>query len=397
MRLMYVLPAEGFGGAERQGVLHIRKLAESGVELTAVVGPGQPVQQALRHYGFTDYHYCADFHGRTHSDMSLLSTLRYDLDYASAFLRSSAEIARIGRASGTELILAGRSFGWAVAARAARSLGIPYIVRAGSRATSRGALLAIRMLRTRYGRPRALLSNCYAVEKTLINAFDCPGSIVRNGVDTHRFDPDRVQGNMRSALGLADRPVIGLAARPAPEKGMDVFAETVQRCCLAVPEATFLVAGEFGWRRYYEKRFAELGLQEQVRFLGHVEDMPEFFASCDVVILTSLERSIEGSPNAILEAMAMGRPVVASNVGGIPEIITDGMEGYLVHPDDSQGFASRITSIVSEPSLRAALGQAGRATILERYSEHCAMEALTEALNRFGVGEAVSSPQSLGA
>jgi glycosyltransferase involved in cell wall biosynthesis len=114
-----------------------------------------------------------------------------------------------------------------------------------------------------------------------------------------------------------------------------------------------------------------------------------------VVILTSLERSIEGSPNAILEAMAMGRPVVASNVGGIPEIITDGMEGYLVHPDDSQGFAARITSIVQQPLLRAALGQAGRATILERFSERCAMQALTDALNRFGAP--VSSAQSLGA
>lgn len=386
MRLMYVLPAEAFGGAERQGVLHIRNLAEWGVEVRAVVGPGAPVQRALEAYGITDYHYCGEFHERTNSNTKLLGSLRYRLDYVRAFFRVSAKIEQLARAAHTDLILAGRSFGWAVAARAAHRLGIPYMVRAGSRATKGSSLLAIRGFRARYGPPLALISNCHAVEKTVIGAFGCPGNIVPNGVDIHRFDPERIQTNLRHKLGICDRPVIGLAARPAPEKGMDVFAQTVQNCCAVVPDAVFLVAGEFGWRRYYEQRFAELGLRDQVRFLGHVEAMPAFFASCDVIVLTSPERSIEGSPNAILEAMAMGRPVVASKVGGIPEMVTDGVEGYLVHPRDSQGFASRITSIVQQPSLGSRMGQAGRARILNSYSERCAMQALAEVLNRFRPG-----------
>lgn len=397
MRMMYVLPAEAFGGAERQGVLHIRKLAELGIELSAVVGPGEPVQQALRSYGISDYHYCGDFPGRTHSRMRLVGNLRHAMHYARCFFRASERLVAVGRAADVQAIFAARSFGWAVAARAASILRVPYIVRAGSRANHQALLLAIRSMRARYGRPAALLSNCRAVESSLIDAFDCPGSIVPNGVDTTRFDPDRVQAHLRTQLAVDDRPVIGLAARPAPEKGMDVFAATVQEVLTAVPNAIFLIAGEFGWRSHYERCFAALGLSEQVRFLGHVGSMPEFFASCDVIVLTSPERSIEGSPNSILEAMSMRRPVVASRVAGIPEIVRDGIEGHLVAPDDARGFATSIVAILQRPSWGVQMGRAGRQRVIACYSESVAIDALEKALCAISQSRGVASQAPQGA
>lgn len=384
MKMMYVLPAEGFGGAERQGVLHIRSLPERGINLVAVIGAGAPMQEALTRYGCANFQLCDTFPHRTHRKMRIGGNLRFGAEYAKAFFQSSKFLEELGRESNVDLIFGARSFGWAVAARAAKALGVPYMIRAGSRPTNPTSLLAIRALRARYGRPAALLSNCRAVEKRLIGAFDCPGSIVPNGVDTERFDPARTIGHLRQTLGLIDRPVVGLAARPAPEKGMEVFAQTVRRTCQILPESIFLIAGEFGWRKYYEQHFAELGLSKHVRFLGHIDNMPDFFASCDVVVLTSPERSIEGSPNALLEAMSMARPVVASNIGGIPELLTHGKQGYLVRPDNPHGFAFSIVRILTNRATARRMGEAGRARVLASHSEMAAMDALVQALHRFG-------------
>lgn len=389
MKLMYVLPAEAFGGAERQGVLHIRRLGDFGVELEAVVGPGQPVRRALQSYSFSDYHYCEDFPADTHSQMGLLGNLRYASHYIRSFFRSSEELVRIGREAGTEAIFAGRSFGWAVAAHAAHSLGIPYIVRAGSRPTRMGQLPAIRAMCARYGRPAALLSNCKAVEDCLADSFRCPTGIVPNGVDTSRFDPAATKAEVRVSLGLGDRLVVGLAARPSPEKGIELLAEVVKLCSRAIPKVLFVVAGEFGWRSHYEDMVEQQGLSDNLRFLGHIDSMPEFFASCDVVILTSPQRSIEGSPNALLEAMSMARPIVASEVGGIPEIIRDGVEGYLVPPEDANSFSDRIIELLNNETRRRAMASAGRARIIERFSEEAAMLVLAAHLERF-VGSARS-------
>ncbi len=384
MKMMYVLPAEAFGGAERQGVLHIRSLPERGFNLVAVIGTGAPMQEALTSYGCANFQCCDAFPRHTHRKMRIGGNLRFGAEYAMAFFQSSKFLEELGRDSNVDLIFGARSFGWAVAARAAKALDVPYLIRAGSRPTNPTALLAIRALRARYGRPAALLSNCKAVERSIIGAFDCPGSIVPNGVDTERFDPERTVGRLRHALGITDRPVVGLAARPAPEKGMEVFAQTVRRTCQILPESVFLVAGEFGWRKYYEQRFADLGLSKHVRFLGHIDNMPDFFASCDVVVLTSPERSIEGSPNALLEAMSMARPVVASNIGGIPELLSHGKQGYLVSPENSHGFAFSIVRILTNRATAKRMGKAGRAQVMARHSEKAAMDALVQALHRFG-------------
>ena len=384
MRMMYVLPSEGFGGAERQGVLHIRSLARWGIDLVPVIGAGAPMQNALQAYGFTSYQICHEFPQRTHRKMNLAGNLLFGADYATAFFRASNRLEDIARAANVDLIFAGRTFGWAVAARAAHRLGIPYIIRAGSRPTSAALLLAVRSFCARYGPPAALLSNCKAVESSIIDALNCPGSILPNGVDTQHFDFRTAEGRLRQRLGLAGRPVVGLAARPAPEKGMEVFADTVKATCRTTPEAVFLIAGEFGWRAYYERRFTEMGLADHVRFLGHIDDMPDFFASCDVVVLTSPERSIEGSPNALLEAMAMARPVVASEVGGIPEIVDDGETGFLVNPEEPGDFARHIVELLQDPEKARRMGRAGRSRIMARHSERAAMMVLVASLRRYG-------------
>jgi glycosyltransferase involved in cell wall biosynthesis len=119
-----------------------------------------------------------------------------------------------------------------------------------------------------------------------------------------------------------------------------------------------------------------MGLSSTVTFLGHVQDIESFYRSCDVVVLTSKSRSIEGSPNAMLEAMAMECPVVATEVGGVAEAVRHGVEGFLVPPDDAARFADCLVALLSDGALRRRMGAAGRAAVLERFDHQVVVSRL---------------------
>jgi glycosyltransferase involved in cell wall biosynthesis len=198
----------------------------------------------------------------------------------------------------------------------------------------------------------------------------CPAYSLPNAVDVDRFAPPTPSESTaaRHRLGLAPAtPLIGLAARPAPGKGFDLLERVALHVRRELPSARFVVAGDFGWRRTYQARFSAVGLDETVRFLGQVEAIEDFFRAVDVVLLTSANRSIEASPNALLEAMAAGRPVVATSVGGVPELVLDGRQGYLVGDSDAPTFARRVLDILADPERHTAFGLAGRALAVSRH------------------------------
>jgi glycosyltransferase involved in cell wall biosynthesis len=218
--------------------------------------------------------------------------------------------------------------------------------------------------------PDALICNCEAVRIGLAPLVNCPSFIVPNGVDTDRFDPAKVKPRFREELGLGpDVPVVGFAARPAPEKGMEFLAQVILGASREVPELRVLVGGEFGWRQRYEEMFAGMGLGDRVRFLGHVRDVESVYKSSDAIVLTSRNNSIEGSPNAVLEAMAMARPVVATRVGGLAEAVEHGVEGFLAGHEDVAGFTHYLVQLLRDRDLRERMGAAGRDTILRRFSD----------------------------
>jgi glycosyltransferase involved in cell wall biosynthesis len=185
-------------------------------------------------------------------------------------------------------------------------------------------------------------------------------------VDGKRFSSasDEERASARARLALPSGvPLIGLAARPAPEKGFGLLEQVVVRVRREHPDARFVVAGDFTLRRFYEARFASAGVGNAVRFVGHV-DAAMFFRAVDVVVLTSRERSIEASPNALLEAMASCRPIVATAVGGVPELVRHGVDGYLTTDVDAEGFSANVSRLIAFPELRAEFGRNGRARAL---------------------------------
>jgi glycosyltransferase involved in cell wall biosynthesis len=369
VRILYILPAEGFGGAERQGVTHIRTLLELGFEVVPVVGPGKTICHALEREGVRDYVFMEDFLTESDRPLSLLEQIGGKLRAPQVWLSMQHRFQRLLEARAIELVFASRSYGWVVGSAAARKLGVPLIWRGGSRITSSMETAGVRFLGSLWP-PDALVCNCEAVRRDLAPLLHCPSFIVPNGVDVHRFDPARVEPRLRTELGLpAEVPVVGLAARPAPEKGLELLAEVVGCAVRRVPNLRVLIGGEFGWRGYYQQLFDSLGLGQRVTFLGHLNDVECLYKSCDVMVLTSPERSIEGSPNALLEAMAMERPVVATRVGGLAETVEHGVDGFLVRHDDAAGFAHYLVALLERPELRLRLGQAGRAAVLRRHDD----------------------------
>jgi len=191
-------------------------------------------------------------------------------------------------------------------------------------------------------------------------------------------------------LNLEDKiKIIGIAARPAPEKGPEFIVTILKNLVSTEKNVKLLWAGESSWRKHLENIFLKAGLGQTVTFLGHIPEIEEFYSICDVVILASKYNSIESSPSAILEPMAMGKPVVATDVGGIHEIITDSENGFLRRYGDSEGFATAIKRLLAEPELAANIGKRARQKIESEHDKEKNTKSLAEILKRYaGKGSA---------
>ncbi|MCR4407330.1 MAG: glycosyltransferase family 4 protein [Anaerolineae bacterium] len=173
------------------------------------------------------------------------------------------------------------------------------------------------------------------------------------------------QGALRAELGLAaDTPLVGIVARLTAVKNHHLFLEAARLIVQAEPVTRFLIVGDGELRDELENRARELGLAERVFFLGWRSDMPRIYADLDVIALTSRN---EGTPVSLIEGMAAGVPVVSTAVGGVPDIVADGVCGYLVPPDDAAGLAEAIVALLRDKKKAQAMGQAGREAARERF------------------------------
>jgi glycosyltransferase involved in cell wall biosynthesis len=179
--------------------------------------------------------------------------------------------------------------------------------------------------------------------------------LIPNGVDTERF------GRARSA-----RPIrrVVMVANLRPEKGHDVLLAAVPRILAVHPDAEFVLAGSGPCRDALESQARAGGVDRRVRFLGECRNVPEVLADGDLFVLPS---RTEAMPNAVIEAMAAGLPVVASDVGGIPELIAHDRTGLLVPAGDPAALAAAVTELMTDPARAAALGRSARAFIAREF------------------------------
>jgi glycosyltransferase involved in cell wall biosynthesis len=172
----------------------------------------------------------------------------------------------------------------------------------------------------------------------------------------------------------AGRPVVGLVGRLVPEKGVDVFLRAAALVSGVVPQAAFLVVGDGPLRPDLEHRAAMLGLAGTVTFTGYRSDATRLLAGLDVLVVPS--RS-DGSPLVVCEAMAAGVPVVASRVGGLPDLVEDGGSGLLVRPGEAEDLARALVSLLLDPEAARRLGARGR-TLAATHSHERLVDRMTQ-------------------
>jgi len=201
--------------------------------------------------------------------------------------------------------------------------------------------------------------------------------VIRSGIDPRPFDPAYPSVEARREFGIAEKsPVVGCVAHFADHKGHRYLVEAAARVAAAVPDIRFLLVGDGELRPQIELQIKELKLERQIILTGFRNDIPRLLAAMDIVVLSS---HLEGLGTSLLDAMAMARPVVATRVGGIPEMVEDGLTGRLVPPRDPAALADALIELIRRPDEQKRMGEAGRARMLEKFSAE-AMVSATEAL-----------------
>jgi glycosyltransferase involved in cell wall biosynthesis len=185
-------------------------------------------------------------------------------------------------------------------------------------------------------------------------------TVIRNGVDSERFVP-RAHGAPRDP----NRAVIGYVGRLSPEKHPALFLRTAALVLARLPKTRFVVIGDGPLRSDLETLATRLSIRHAVAFEGECDDMPARYQAFDMLLLTSWH---EGTPLVVLEAMASGLPVVATEVGGVPELVVSGKTGWLATPGDEVDMAAHVIALLQAPDTMRRFGEAARVRAKSMFS-----------------------------
>ena len=225
----------------------------------------------------------------------------------------------------------------------------------------------------------AIITTGEFIKDQIVNDLGVDGAKVHpipTGVDISRFG--RADGStLRVELGLSPGvPVLGIAAVMRGWKGHEFLLKAMPGVLNVFPDARLVVAGDGPGRWLVEHFMKELGIEDMVILLGHRDDVENVIAAFDVSILPSY--ASEGIPQFVLQSMASGKPVIGTTVGGIPEVVSDGVTGLLVPPKDPDAIADAAIKLLSDADMRKRMGDAGRTAVLERHT----MDAMLDAVER---------------
>lgn len=189
---------------------------------------------------------------------------------------------------------------------------------------------------------------------------------IYNGLDVSDFRKKEDQAEIKKEWGIdPDKVVIGCVARLDPQKGHEYLFKAALRVVDKHPDVVFLLVGYGPLRKKLEDMTEELGLASKVIFTGVCNDVPRMLSIMDIFVLPSL---YEGFPNAVLEAMAASRPVIATSVAGTPEIVVDDQTGILVPRANPEALAEAINFLIQNPERAREMGQAGRLRVEDYFS-----------------------------
>ena len=302
--------------------------------------------------------------------------------YSARCLQKQVELARDLVRQRTEIVHAYNLYGNVFAVPAARMAGVPLVI-AGIR--DQGVYLTPwkrRVQRMACRMADLVVVNAQAIKDWLVSDGYAPEKIVviRNGIDLAKMNGELVPGGaaLRREFGIPPTaPLISTIARLCPSKGFDVALEALPHIHARYPDARLLIVGEglrsvngslvpdHTYRRELEFKAQSLGVADRVVFAGYRQDVPSILRQVDLSVQPS---HTEGLSNSVLEAMAAGAAVVATPVGGTPEVMTHGETGWLTPPGNAKALADGVCLLLDDPARRRRLGDAAAQHIRDRYS-----------------------------
>jgi len=344
IRVAYCLDSFDVGGTELNAVRTIEHLDRSRFEVSFISLSGRgPLADRVRTAGVP------------------IHVFRLENFFSLKGLRLARALARHLRAERIEILHAHDIYSNIFAVPVARMAGVPLVIasRRWWHAANRRIYLALNRLTYRLA------------HRVLANADSVGRLLEEEGVPSHRVAvvPNFVEGDAfvppgaaqlqawRATFGLpADAEVVGIVANLHAVKDHASLLRALPAILAARPRVRLVLVGDGAERTRLEETARELGVHEHVIFAGRQPSRPTLHWLFDVSVLCSTG---EGFPNSVVEAMAAARPVVATRVGGIPDVVVDGVTGYLVPPSTPDALAKRIAQLLADPNLRSEMGTAG--------------------------------------
>ena len=220
-----------------------------------------------------------------------------------------------------------------------------------------------------------ILPVSYDIERELASRYGREQLVtIHNAVDMDKITPNRTAEEVRNEFGLGSNNLaIGTAGRMVPVKGYDLLLDAAGIIVEQKPSVRFLVAGDGPERAALEKKCQDMHLEDKVQFIGFRDDITDIINCLDLFVMSSHH---EGIPMILLEAMALQKPVVCTSVGGIKEVVQDGISGLLVEPGDAHQLAKACLNVLNNPELNIKFGTAARKRISDEFSTDTQKERL---------------------
>ena len=192
-------------------------------------------------------------------------------------------------------------------------------------------------------------------------------SVIPLGFDLNPFlDCESLKGEFRGEIGLAaDAKLVGIIGRIFPIKNHRLFLESAAQVAEQESNVRFVIVGDGILRREMEQYAQDLGIRQQVIFTGWRRDLPRIYADLDLLVVSS---DNEGTPVSAIEAMASGCPVVATQVGGLPDLVQNGETGYLVPSKQPQALAAAMLELIRDPETAKQMGRSAQQSVMGRFS-----------------------------
>lgn len=380
MNVLYVSHTGAMSGAEHS-LLELLGHLPDGVSPT-LAAPAGPLGSAAQELGLP-------FVAVRGTDVSLRLHPWHTSKGAAAIVRSATELRRLARRSRADLLHANTTRAGLIAVLASKGGGPPVVVHVRDcLPETRAANMTRRLISA--GGAIVLANSLYTAAAFARDGTRRPVRTVYNGIDLARFDPSSCsRDETRQSLGYEESTVLlGVVGQITPWKGQEDAVQTLALVRRDLPEARLLIVGEPKFTaaatRYDNAAYdsglrrlvVELGLGESVRFLGERRDVPALLHACDLVLVPSWE---EPFGRTVVEAMAMERPVLATNVGGPVEIVTDGEDGVLLAPRQPAAWAEAILRLAARPDLREQLGRRARRKVSTTFTLDAHVQAVVAA------------------